>query len=203
MILKSDFYLNSSVVEAARHLLGKILVTKINNKTVCVRIVETEAYCGFDDAACHAAKGKTSRNAPMFASGGICYVYLCYGIHKLFNVVTNKKGIADAVLVRAAEPMRGTDTMLSRRNKSVMKPDVLNGPGKLSQALGIDLTHNRTDLTQGRAIWIEDATEVDDFVASHRVGVDYAGEDAFKNYRFRIRNHPYAGGDLPSDGGLR
>lgn len=195
MILNREFYLHHDVVEAAQLLIGKVLISKINNKYVSVRIVETEAYRGFDDRACHAAKGKTPRNAPMFESGGIAYTYLCYGIHTLFNVVTNREGIGEAVLVRAAEPLTGTETVLRRRNKKVLKPDVLNGPGKLTSGLGITLDYNKTDLTQKRDLWIEDAGCVSKFVASHRVGVNYAGDDALKNFRFRMKGNPFAGPD--------
>lgn len=196
MKLNRDFYLNPNVVEVAQSLIGLVLVSKINNKYVSARIVETEAYRGFDDLACHAAKGKTPRNAPMFETGGIAYTYLCYGIHTLFNVVTNKNGIGEAVLVRAAEPLEGIETVLRRRNKKQLKPDVLNGPGKLTKALGITLDNNRTDLIESEELFIEnDGFNPQHIAASHRVGVDYAGQDALKNFRFRLANNPFAGPD--------
>lgn len=200
MKLNRDFYENSDVVEVAQSLIGRVLISKINNKYVAARIVETEAYRGFDDRACHASRGTTLRNAPMFEAGGIAYTYLCYGIHTLFNVVTGKSGRGEAVLVRAAEPLEGIEHVLRRRRQEHLKTDVLNGPGKLTQGLGITLGCNRLDLTESHRLFIEDdGFQSQHIRASHRVGVNYAGEDALKNFRFRLKENDFAGADYTAN----
>src|SRR5258706_3600770 len=113
--LDFSFYRRKDVVQIAKDLLGKVLVTYINGITTSGRIVETEAY-SFVERGSHAFKGKTKRNAVMFDSGGVAYVYLCYGIHHLFNIVTNEEAKADAVLIRALEPMHGVEQMIHRMN---------------------------------------------------------------------------------------
>jgi DNA-3-methyladenine glycosylase len=192
--LPLSFYLNPNVVEVAQLLLGKYLCTNIDNKFTVGKIVETEAYCGATDKACHAHFGRTKRNKIMFAQGGVAYVYLCYGIHHLFNIVTNTEGLADAVLIRAVEPVEGIDTMLERRKMPKLAHRIAAGPGTVSKALGINTSFYGTDL-QEDTIWIADNEHImpENVVASPRIGVAYAEEDALLPWRFRIKANPWAG----------
>lgn len=187
--LGPEFYRRADVVEVSRDLLGKVLCTRIGPTVTRAAITETEAYAGVDDRASHAyGNRRTRRTEPMFAAGGTAYVYLCYGIHHLFNVVTNEAGVPDAVLIRAGAPMAGLGTMLARRDKAHEDRTLLAGPGSLAQALGITTALSGTSLVDGK-IWIEDhgiAIEARSITAGPRVGVDYAGEDARRPYRFRI-----------------
>ncbi len=194
MKLAKKFYLRSDVVEVAKDLLGKFLVTQIDGLYTAGKIVETEAYEGVIDKASHAYNHKFSRRTKtLYESGGIAYIYLCYGIHHLFNVVTNNEQIPHAVLVRAVEPIDGIDIMLQRRNKPILNYTLASGPGTLSQALGISVQLDQTDLSSD-LIWIEDRNErIDHIIASPRVGVDYAQDHALWPYRFRIKNSPWAG----------
>ncbi len=188
MKLSQSFYANDNVVRVARELLGKVLCTKLSTGLTKAIIVETEAYEGVTDRASHAYGGRrTKRTEPIFGPAGRAYVYLCYGIHHLFNVVTNREGIPHAVLIRAGEPLTGTDLMLQRRSKTKMDKTLLAGPGSLAKALGITTNHTGSSLMTGE-IWIEDqGIEVDtgSVVVGPRVGVDYAGKDALRPYRFR------------------
>ena len=153
--------------------------------------MEAEAYAGPEDRASHAYNGRrTSRTEIMFQEGGVAYVYLCYGIHHLFNIVTNVEGIPHAVLIRAIVPIDGIDLMLRRRDKKAVISKLTGGPGTLTQALGIHTTHSGTDLT-GYQIWLEDRGIVvpdDQITAGPRVGVNYAGEYTTKPWRFRLKN---------------
>jgi DNA-3-methyladenine glycosylase len=187
--LNRSFFLRNDVVLIAKELLGKVLVTKIDGNISKGVIVETEAYCGRNDKACHANNGlRTKRTEIMYAEGGRAYVYLCYGIHHLFNVVTNIKDKADAILVRALEPLEG-EGYLKERTKSTK---LTNGPGLLSKAMGITMNHNGKDLLGGE-IWIESGIKVNanPIVHTTRVGVDYAEEDAKLPWRFYISNNEY------------
>ncbi|PJJ75063.1 DNA-3-methyladenine glycosylase [Thermoflavifilum aggregans] len=192
--LPLSFYRRPDVVSIARELLGKKLVTCIDGRLTSGIIVETEAYAGVGDRASHGYGGRrTARNEMLYHAGGVAYVYLCYGIHHLFNVVTNQEGVPHAVLVRAVEPVEGIPEMLRRTGKQ--KPDysLTAGPGALSRALGIHYRlHNGEPLT-GNLIWIEDAPPVpeDAIVATTRVGVAYAQEDAWLPYRFYVRDNPW------------
>lgn len=188
MKLPRAFYLRDDVVEISAQLLGKVLCTKIDGNLTQAVITETEAYAGVTDRASHAyGNRRTKRTEPMFGPGGAAYVYLCYGLHHLFNVVTNEPGKPDAVLVRAGTPLTGTDVMLERRNKKTVDRTLLAGPGSLAQALGITTEHTGLSLLDGR-IWIEDhgiAVDEDSLLVGPRVGIDYAGDDAQRPYRFR------------------
>jgi len=185
-----DFYQGEDVVQISKDLLGKYLMTNINGAITGGIITETEAYAGETDRASHAFGGRrTARTEIMYQHGGAAYVYLCYGIHHLFNVVTHQAGTPHAILIRAIHPKEGLDTMLARRgmNDQSKKP-LAGGPGTVSQALGIATGHTGCDLN-GDQIWIEDrGIEIapESIVASPRVGIDYAGEDADLPYRFRI-----------------
>jgi DNA-3-methyladenine glycosylase len=189
--LAINFYTGNNVVKIARHLLGKRLMSRINGVVTGGTIVETEAY-SFHERGCHAYQNRmTQRNKVMFETGGIAYVYLCYGIHHLFNVVTNRSGVAEAVLIRALEPVWGIDIMQQRMEvRSVNR--ITSGPGKLTKALGIDRAHNGIALV-GEEIWIENGKGVSSrrIIASPRIGVDYAGADALLPWRFTIRNNPW------------
>lgn len=191
MKLERSFYERDDVALVARELLGKILYSQIEGQTCVGRITEVEAYSGLNDKACHAHNGKrTPRTEVMFKQGGHSYVYLCYGIHHMFNVVTNREGIPDAVLIRAIEPVLGIDEMLRRRNKVKLQKTLTSGPGALGQAMGLHFKkHNGIDLL-GDTIWIEDAPNLqeDDIFVTTRIGVDYAEEDALKPWRFYINN---------------
>jgi DNA-3-methyladenine glycosylase len=180
-------------VGISQNLLGKVLYTFIGNKLTAGKIVETEAYCGKVDRASHAYPNKiTSRNAVMFEDGGVAYVYLIYGIHYMFNVVTSLKGIPNAVLIRALEPIIGVETMCERRGKTCLDK-ITSGPGSLSLAMGIDLNLYGCSL-QSQTIWIEDPgikVNNDQIIRSTRVGVDYAAEDAFLPWRFYIKDNTW------------
>jgi len=188
--LPQSFYLREDVVQIGRDLLGKVLCTNFGGQVTTATITETEAYAGVDDKASHAfGNRRTKRTEPMFALGGIAYVYLCYGIHHLFNVVTNDAEVPHAVLIRAAMALEGLDAMLYRRSKAEEDDTLLAGPGSLAQALGIHTNHTGTSLT-GTRIWIEDRKtkiKASQISAGPRVGVDYAGEDAARPYRFRLQ----------------
>ena len=193
MPLPQSYYLHHDVVFLAKDLIGKYLFTKIDGQLCGGIITETEAYKGMEDRACHAFGGKrTPRNEMMYAQGGVAYVYLCYGIHPLLNVVTNLKDTPDAVLIRAIHATHGEELMLRRTGKPQMKPQVTNGPGKVTKALGITLADNGEPF-QSKRIWIEDRgfdlskTEI---FSTPRIGVDYAGEDALLPYRFCL-NHDF------------
>lgn len=190
--LSRDFYTQPNVVEIARDLIGKKLVTNINNEVSAGIIVETEAYSGKNDKACHAhMQKKTKRTQVMFELGGHAYVYLCYGIHNLFNIVTNIKGQADAVLIRAIKPLEGFEIMNKRRNQPKPKYRISSGPGCLSEALGINRNHYGLDLT-GKQIWIEESDyALKKIQSSPRIGVDYAGEDAKLPWRFYEKDNPW------------
>lgn len=194
MILPVSFYERKDVVRIAKELLGKVLETNIDGQRTSGIIVETEAYAGAVDRASHAfGNRRTARTETMFTHGGVAYVYLCYGIHHLFNVVTNVQDVPHAVLIRAVEPLEGIDIMLERRKKEKLQPNLTAGPGAMSEALGIKTKHTGMDL-QGPEIMIEDrgiSVRLRDIIAATRVGVAYAREDALLPYRFYIRNNKY------------
>lgn len=187
--LPRSFYLHDDVVSISRALLGKILCTNIDGKRTSVIITETEAYAGTTDRASHAyGDRRTRRTEPMYGPGGTAYIYLCYGIHHLFNVVTNVVGVPHAVLVRAGEVHSGLETMLERRQKASHDRTLLAGPGSLARALGITTALTGSSLLNG-PIRIEDhglRVEQARISASPRVGIDYAAEDAGRPYRFRL-----------------
>lgn len=187
--LEKHFYLRENVIVVARDLLGKVLCSNIDGCVTKAIITETEAYAGIEDRGSHAYGGRrTPRTEPMFAEGGIAYVYLCYGIHHLFNVVTGRRDNPLAVLVRAGLPLTGVDEMLTRRGRGQADKKLLAGPGSLSRALGIRTELSGTSLAGG-SIWIEDhGIEIADaaIAVGPRVGVDYAAEDAALPYRFVV-----------------
>ena len=195
--LPLQFYERSDVALVARELLGKVLVTNFDNMLSAGRIVETEAYNGIIDKASHAYnKRRTNRTEIMFGHGGVAYVYLCYGIHHLFNVVTNLQHVPHAVLIRAVEPVEGVPFMLERTGKLKAGFDLTRGPGNVSKALGIAVKSTGSSLL-GDEIFIADdglIIAVKDIIVSARIGVDYAAEDALLPYRFSVRNNKYVSG---------
>mgnify|MGYP001814259993 FL=1 len=190
MKLARAFYERDDVVSVSRDLLGKVLCARLRDKVTSAIITETEAYAGISDRASHAfGNRRTPRTEPMYGPGGRAYVYLCYGIHHLFNVVTSRAGTPHAVLIRAALPLEGIGTMRRRRKRRLKDALLMTGPGTVSQALGIRTTMSGTDL-RGDRIWIEDrgiAIHPDDVIVGPRVGIDYAGEDAARPYRFTTK----------------
>lgn len=194
MKLSREFYERDDVVTIAKELLGKCLYTQFDNKVTAGIIVETEAYMAPNDKASHAFNNKrTARTEIFYGKGGFSYVYLCYGIHHLFNVVTNKTDIPHAILVRAIEPVEGLSIMASRRQKAQTDYTLTAGPGALSMALGISKIHNGIDLLENK-IWIEDSNiryASCQIQKGPRVGIDYAEEWADKPFRFKIKDNPW------------
>jgi DNA-3-methyladenine glycosylase len=189
MKLGLDFYLREDVTLIARELLGKVIFTRFDRVLTSGIISETEAYAGITDKASHAYNNRrTNRTDVMFQQGGKAYVYLCYGIHHLFNFVTNQEGVPHAILLRGIIPFSGVEIMEERRgiiNKTIGFTD---GPGKVSKAMGINVKHSGLDLT-GNKIWVEDRNfqvSKDDIKIGPRIGVDYAGEDAQRPYRYLL-----------------
>jgi len=189
MLLSETYYLHHDVVFLAKDLIGKYLFTKIDGQLCGGIITETEAYKGIEDRACHAFGGRrTLRNEMMYAQGGVAYVYLCYGIHPLLNVVVNQKDTPDAILIRAIHATHGEELMLKRTGKPQMKSQVTDGPGKVTKALGVTLVDNGESFLNKR-IWIEDRgfdLSKTKILNTPRIGIDYAGTDAFLPYRFKI-----------------
>ena len=195
--LTFSFYQTQDVVQIAKELLGKILVTNWEGIITSGRIVECEAYAGVIDKASHASGGRrTARNEIMYGEGGYAYVYLCYGIHHLFNVVTNSREIPHAILIRALDPLQGIEEMLLRTNKKRLDQTLTRGPGNVSKALGIFTKHSGT-LLLGKKIFIRDDGQKfgkKEIAASPRIGVDYAGKDALLPYRFYVKGNPFVSG---------
>lgn len=191
-VLTLEYFLNGNVIEIAKDLIGKTLHTRIDGAYTSGIITETEAYNGTKDKACHAYGGKrTKRTSVMYNEGGISYVYLCYGIHNLFNIITNKKDYPDAVLIRAIKPMDGISAMMKRRGMEIQHPKLTAGPGRLSQALGISLRHNGLNLDPESGIWLEDNEQTitdSEIMNSKRIGISYAEEHAELPWRFYLKD---------------
>jgi DNA-3-methyladenine glycosylase len=189
MKLKDSFYRRQDLLAISQELLGKFLFTNIDGGLTGGQIIETEAYRGPDDRASHAyGNRRTKRTEVMFHAGGICYVYLCYGIHALLNVVVGAEGDPHAVLIRAIKPTDGIALMQQRRAKCKEQDLLTAGPGTLTQALGITLQHNGLSL-QSDLIWIEDRharIDPSEIMVGPRVNVSYAADDAWLPWRFRI-----------------
>jgi len=196
--LPTAFYTRNDVAKISQDLLGKYLYTHIDQQWTGGIITETEAYNGRTDKACHAYPNKrTTRTETIYQQGGIAYIYLCYGIHSLFNVVTNQADLADAVLIRAIEPTTGLETIQKRRNSQKLTPNLTTGPGRLTKALAITCQQDKESLS-GPLFWITDhciethtkSIEYTELTrtASPRIGIDYAEEDALLPWRFTINN---------------
>lgn len=196
-MLPAAFYMRQEVTEIAIELLGKILFTRFDGMQTSGRIVETEAYAGVMDRASHAYGGRnTLRTAVFYREGGCAYVYLCYGIHQMFNIITGPEGLAHAVLIRAVEPVQGTEFMYKRfETKPPVSPAFLGrGPGNTGRALGFRTTHTGMQVTGPEIAVYDDGYTVTDPGISPRIGVDYAGEDALLPYRYYIRGNPSVSG---------
>jgi DNA-3-methyladenine glycosylase len=196
-VLNEKFYTRKDVVKIAKELLGKIIVTYFDEQLTAARITETEAYNGVVDKASHAYKNRrTKRTEIMYANGGAAYVYLCYGIHHLFNIVTNLKDIPHAVLIRGAEPVIGIDAMLQRTHKKKLDGTLTSGPGNVSKALGIYTHHTGIDLKSENFFIADDGFRLakNKIAVTPRIGVDYAAEDALLPYRFFIKDNIYVSG---------
>jgi len=188
--LSVAFYMSNDVVAIAKNLIGKVLATRINGVLTSGIITETEAYHQ-QEKACHAYNGRrTSRTEILFGPGGRSYVYLCYGIHNLFNVTTGMKGEAAAVLIRALKPLKGLSFMLDRRGLDQLETRLTTGPGNLTKALAINLLNNGMHLTESKDLWIESYQLISEnqICTSERIGVDYAEEDAQLPWRFYLKN---------------
>lgn len=192
--LRRSFYQREDVLQISRDLLGKFLVTEFDGFRTSGMITEAEAYAGPGDRASHAFNHRrTKRTEIMYAKGGTAYVYLCYGIHHLFNVVTNKIDTPHAILIRGIEPVEGIEKMMERRSKVKLDFTLTAGPGAVSQALGIHTSHTGTDLL-GKSIWIEDRgvkISSKKISTGKRIGVDYAGKDALLPYRFYVKDNSW------------
>jgi DNA-3-methyladenine glycosylase len=193
------------VLEITRELIGKIVVSKLEGVITAGRIVEAEAYNGPHDKAAHSyGNRRTVRTEVMFAAGGAAYVYLCYGIHQMFNIVTNEKDVPNAILVRALEPMIGIDTMLERSDKTLHGYDLTRGPGNVAKALGIHTRNSGLSLLSNELFIADDGTRYDssELLATKRIGVDYAAEDALLPYRFILKGSKYISGKKNLNMGL-
>jgi DNA-3-methyladenine glycosylase len=189
MKLPEKYYRHEDVVHLAKDLLGKLLITEIDGVRTGGIITETEAYSETEKGSHAYNKRKTERTKIMFEPGGLSYVYFCYGMHHLFNVVTGKKDVAEAVLIRAIQPTIGVEEILLRRKMKTLNKNVCNGPGKVCQALGITREHYGLKLS-GTKIWIEKSKlklREDQIEVSPRIGIDYAGEDALLPWRFVLK----------------
>lgn len=195
MKLKREFFLDSPRT-VAKNLLGQELVRKINGKNIVCRIVETEAYGGVEDKGSHAFGNKrTKRTEPMFAIGGSIYVYLIYGMYHLLNIVTGPIGNPNAVLIRGVEPIEGLELIKSNRKiKSKKKVELTNGPGKLSQGLGIDLSFNHKDIIDCETLYIRHGSKkvsAKEIIETPRINIDYAEEYKDKLWRYHIKDNAF------------
>ncbi len=192
--LPLSFFLKPAPV-VARHLLGKGLLVRKKRKTLLIELTEVEAYLGSEDPASHAFRGRTERNWPMFEAGGTCYVYLSYGMHYCMNVSTGPKGTGHAILFRAGRPVEGIDAMILNRglqfaSQEVALRQLLNGPGKLTQALGVDLSYKGKRFDRPTFKLIDLGIRVPDgqVIADSRIGISKAKEAPL---RFTIRSSPW------------
>jgi len=195
--LPFNFYKRKNVIAIAKELVGKIVVTKFDGLTTSGRIVEAEAYVAMIDKASHAFGGRrTAKNEHMYASPGTAYVYICYGMHQMFNIVTNEKDVPDAVLIRAVEPLEGINIMLQRTGKEKLDFTLTKGPGNVGKALGIFKKHSGLHLRDDEIYLADDGFELKEnqIGISGRIGVASAGADALLPYRFYIRGNKYVSG---------
>lgn len=196
-ILESNFF-KRDTVEVAKNLLGKKIIRNISGNFFCAKIVETEAYLGLEDRACHSYGGNiTKRNEILYKEAGTIYVYLIYGMYNLLNIVTKNENDPEAVLIRAVEPIENIDAMAVNRFgkiykdlSSYQKKNLTNGPGKLTMAMEIDRALNGKILSQDY-LYIEEGEDVRNIIETKRIGIDYAGEDANLPLRYYIKDNPY------------
>lgn len=195
-VLTEDDYRSSDVNALARSFIGKFLCTKIDGHVTTGMIVETEAYRGADDKASHAYNGKrTKRTSVMYESAGTAYIYLCYGLHHMMNVVTGPCGIANAVLIRSLEPISGLEIMAERRNMASDDNRLTKGPGSVGQAMGIHAGMTGISMTIPEpVIWLEDRGVIippSEIGQSERIGVSYAAECAHWPWRYFVLKNKY------------
>ena len=192
--LPIQFYKRADVVLIAKELIGKIIVTQFNGLITSGRIVETEAYIGLTDRASHSFGGKrTARNEHMYSGPGTAYVYICYGMHHLFNVVSNAKNIPDAILIRAVEPLAGTGIMLERTGKKKLDNSLTKGPGNVARALGISKEQSGINLVKGQVYIADDGFLLEQNLLgiSKRIGIESAGDAVLKPYRFYVKGNRF------------
>jgi DNA-3-methyladenine glycosylase len=198
--LSLQFYEQTDVVKIARELIGKIVVTYLGGKLTSGRIVETEAYVAFTDKASHSYNGRrTARNEHMYNAAGTAYIYICYGMHQMLNVVTNKKNIPDAILIRALEPMEGIEIMMQRTGKATLNDTITKGPGNVAKALGVFKEHSGIHLRHDQIYIVEYKNFVilpNQIGISKRIGVESAGEDALLPYRFYLLGNKFVSGRM-------
>ncbi len=196
--LPRNFYDRKDVIQIAKELLGKIVVSDIYGKISSGRIVETEAYVGLVDKASHSFGGRrTAKNEHMYCAPGSSYVYICYGMHQMLNIVTNKKDIPDAVLIRAIEPIDGIDIMLKRTGKPALDNTLTKGPGNVGKALGLTKINSGKSLLNSEIAIYRDAESniaEDRIGKSKRIGVESAGADGLLPYRFYIKGNKFVSG---------
>ena len=196
--LQKGFYDRQDVIQIAKELLGKVVVTNLAGKITSGRIVETEAYVAITDKASHSFAGRrTPKNEHMYCKAGTAYIYICYGMHQMLNVVTNKKNIPDAVLIRAIEPIKGIDIMLKRAGKLVFNNTLSKGPGNVGKVLGISKQYSGINLLgEDIYIYVDDESNIPAELvgASKRIGVESAGAAALLPYRFYIRGNRFVSG---------
>lgn len=189
-----SFYNRKDVVKIAEELLGKIIVTRFDGQITSGRIVETEAYVGIVDKASHSFGGKrTRRNEHMYSAAGTAYIYICYGMHQMLNIVTNEKEIPDAVLIRAIEPLEGIELMMKRTGKKALDKTLTSGPGNVGKSLGIFKHHSGSYLLDDEIYLLDDSKKIPDeqIGISKRIGVESAGTDALLPYRFYVKGNKY------------
>lgn len=192
-----SFYKRKDVVKIAKEILGKIVVTNFDGEITSGRIVETEAYVGIIDKASHSYAGKrTARNEHMYSAAGTAYIYICYGMHQMLNVVTNDKEIPDAVLIRAIEPLKGIEIMAQRTGKNQNDKTITRGPGNVGKALGIFKHHSGLFLLDEEIYLLDDEKKIAEknIGISKRIGVESAGDDALLLYRFFVKKNPFVSG---------
>lgn len=192
-----SFYARKDVVQIAKELIGKIVVTNFDGKITSGKIVETEAYVAITDKASHSfGNRRTARNEHMYSPAGTAYIYICYGMHQMLNIVTNDKDIPDAILIRAIEPLQGIDVMLKRTGKKELDKTLTRGPGNVGKALGIFKHHSGSHLLDDKIYLIEAKEKIstDQIGISKRIGVEGAGADALLPYRFYIKGNKYVSG---------
>jgi DNA-3-methyladenine glycosylase len=196
--LPLSFYLRADVEQIARELLGKVLVTNWGGAFTSGRIVETEAYAGEIDNASHASKGRTPRTEVIFGTGGTAYVYLCYGIHQMFNIVTNIAEIPHAILIRGVEPMEGTAIMLQRTGKKKVDETLTRGPGNVGKAFGFHTSQCGLSLVGEELYIADDGFKIKPSMigTSPRIGVDYAGDHADWHFRYFLKGNKYVSGKI-------
>ena len=195
--LSLAFYQRKNVVEIAKDLLGKIVVTNMEGKITSGRIVETEAYVAYIDKASHAYNGKrTLRNEAMYEAAGAVYVYICYGIHNMLNIVTNDVNVPDAILIRAIEPINGINLMLDRAGKKIFDNTLTKGPGNVAKALGISKSISGLMLGNEQInIYKDDFLLIEKEIGiSKRIGIDNADTDALLPYRFFVKGNKFVSG---------